>query len=108
MINPFELMNGKRFGVIQGYVIDVRDRGDVNMVLFKKDTSNPSSKLIAVAAWALAEGQSGANMYEMTKDLKGRFVVCIVSIRTKEKDGKKYENYDLKYIAKAPLNSKSA
>lgn len=47
-------------------------------------------------------------MYEMTKDLKGRFVVCIVSIRTKEKDGKKYENYDLKYIAKAPLNSKSA
>ena len=108
MTNPFELADGKRLSVVQGYVIDVKDRGDVNMVLFKKDTSDPSSKLIAVAAWSLAEGQSGADMYEMTKDLKGRFVVCIVNIRIKEKDGKRYENYDLKYIAKAPLKSTSA
>ena len=103
MINPFELVDGKNYGIIFGYVIAVKDKGDVNMLLFKKDTTDPSSDLIAVAAWAPAEGQSGVDMYEMTKDLKGRFVVCVVNIRQREKDGKRYENYDLKYLIKPPL-----
>ena len=60
------------------------------MLLFKKDTIDPLSELIAVAMWAPAEGQSGVDMYEITKDLKGRFVVCVVSIRQREKDGKRY------------------
>ena len=70
MVNPYKLTDGRKFALIQGYVIDVKDRGDVNMLLFKKDTQDPSSKLISVAAWALAEGQSGADMREMTKDTK--------------------------------------
>lgn len=37
MINPYKLTDGKKYAVIQGYVIDVKDRGDANMVLFKKD-----------------------------------------------------------------------
>ena len=78
MVNPYKLTDGRKLALIQGYVIDVKDRGDVNMLLFKKDTQDPSSKLISVAAWALAEGQSGADMREMTKDTKGKFVVCIV------------------------------
>lgn len=103
MINPFELVDGKNYGIIFGYVIAVKDKGDVNMLLFKKDTTDPSSDLIAVAAWAPAEGQSGVDMYEMTKDLKGRFVVCVVGIRQRIKDGKTYQNYDLKYLIKPPL-----
>ena len=73
------------------------------MLLFKKDTIDPLSELIAVAMWAPAEGQSGVDMYEITKDLKGRFVVCVVSIRQREKDGKRYENYDLKFLINPPL-----
>ena len=72
MVNPYKLTDGRKLALIQGYVIDVKDRGDVNMLLFKKDTQDPSSKLISVAAWALAEGQSGADMREMTKDTKGK------------------------------------
>ncbi len=104
MQNPFRLTEGKQFAVIQGYVIDVKDRGDVNMLLFKKDTMDPSSKLISVAAWALADGQSGTDMREMTKDLKGRFVVCIVKVREKIKDGKTFENFDLLYLVKPPVS----
>ena len=105
MVNPLELADGKQIGIIFGYVIAVKDKGDANMLLFKKDTTDPSSELISVAAWALAEGQSGADMYEMTKDLKGRFVVCVVGIRQKIKDGKSYTNYDLKYLIKPPLKA---
>ena len=53
MINPYKLTEGKKYAVIQGFVIDVKDRGDANMVLFKKDTHDPSSKLVAVAAWVM-------------------------------------------------------
>ncbi len=103
MQNPFKLLEGKQYAVIQGYVIDVKDRGDVNMLLFKKDTMDPASKLVSVAAWALAEGQSGTDWREMTKNLKGKFVVCIVKVREKVKDGKTFENYDLWYLAKPPV-----
>ena len=96
MINPYKLTDGKKYAVIQGYVIDVKDRGDANMVLFKKDTHDPSSKLVAVAAWALSEGQTGADLREMTM------------VREKMKDGKMYENYDLIYIVKPPEQKKSA
>ena len=41
MINPVKLTEGKQYAIIQGYVIDVRDRGDANMLLFKKDTMDP-------------------------------------------------------------------
>ena len=44
----------------------------------------------------------------MTMDLKGKFVVCIVKVREKMKDGKMYENYDLIYIVKPPEQKKSA
>ena len=108
MVNPYKLTDGRKLALIQGYVIDVKDRGDVNMLLFKKDTQDPSSKLISVTAWALAEGQSGADMREMTKDTKGKFVVCIVKVRDKEKDGKLYENYDLTYIIKPPMQKQTA
>lgn len=108
MTNPYKLVDGKKYAVIQGYVIDVKDRGDVNMVLFKKDTLDPSSKLISVAAWGLAEGQSGADLREMTMDIKGKFVVCIVKVREKVKDGKLYENFDLAYIIKPPAQKQPA
>ena len=108
MVNPYKLTDGRKLALIQGYVIDVKDRGDVNMLLFKKDTQDPSSKLISVAAWALVEGQSGADMREMTKDTKGKFVVCVVKVRDKEKDGKLYENYDLTYIIKPPMQKQTA
>ena len=102
MINPVKLTEGRQYAIIQGYVIDVRDRGDANMLLFKKDTMDPSSKLLSVAAWALAEGQSGYDMQEMTNDLKGRFVVCVTKVRSKIRDGKLYENYDLIYLIRPP------
>ena len=102
MKNPYELREGKRLGIVQGYVIDVKDRGDANMLLFKVDTTDPSSDLIAVAAWAAAEGQTSPDMKEMTNNLKGRFVVCVVLIRQKERDGRLFTNYDLQYIVKPP------
>jgi len=102
MINPVKLTEGRQYAIIQGYVIDVRDRGDANMLLFKKDTMDPSSKLLSVAAWALAEGQSGYDMHEMTNDLKGKFVVCVTKVRSKIRDGKLYENYDLIYLIRPP------
>jgi len=102
MINPFKLTEGRQYAIIQGYVIDVRDRGDANMLLFKKDTMDPSSKLLSVAAWALADGQSGHDMQEMTNDLKGKFVVCVTKVRPKIRDGKLYENYDLIYLIRPP------
>ena len=70
MINPVKLADGKQYAIIQGYVIDVRDRGEANLLLFKKDTMDPASQLLSVAAWALAEGQSGYDLQAMTYDLK--------------------------------------
>lgn len=105
MRNPYILPllpGGKQYAIIQGYVVAVKDRGDVNMILLRQDTMDSKSKLISVAAWALADGQSGTDKKEMAADLKGRFVVCIAGRRLKEKDGKVYENYDLKYLIKAP------
>ena len=52
MINPYELKDERALGLIQGYVIDVKDKGDCNMLLFKKDTMYRASDLISVAAWA--------------------------------------------------------
>ncbi len=111
MINPYilpKLPEDKQYALIFGYVIDVKDRGGVNMLLFKQDTMDPSSKLISIAAWGLEEGQQGTDMRQMTMDCKGRFAFCLVMIRPKEKDGKLYTNYDLKYIVKAPLQTRSA
>lgn len=102
MINPVKLADGKQYAIIQGYVIDVRDRGEANLLLFKKDTMDPASQLLSVAAWALAEGQSGYDLQAMTYDLKGKFVVCVTKVRSKVKDGKLYENYDLVYLIKPP------
>ncbi len=105
MVNPYILPKqpeDKQYALICGYVIAVKDRGNVNMLLLRKDTMDSSSELISIAAWGLAEGQHGADMREMTMDCKGRFVFCIVMIRPKVKDGKVYNNYDLKYIVKAP------
>lgn len=110
MINPYKVSgDDKERAIIFGYVLDVKDRGDSNILLFKKDTTDPSSPLISVAAWAAMPGQNTTvNMREMTADVKGRFVVCICTIRTREKDGKLYENYDLRYIIKAPLPKEAA
>ena len=106
MKNPFELAtDGRSYGIISGYVVDVKDKGDKNILLFRKDTTDKSSDLVAVAAWGLAEGQTGPDLYGMTKDLKGRFVVCVVNIREKFYDGKKYTNYDLKFFVKTPQNT---
>lgn len=104
MINPYIIAaDEKDKAIIFGYVIDVKDRGDSNMLLFKKDTMDPSSDIIAVAAWAPVPGQSSSiDMREMTMDCKGRFCVCVCNIRQKEKDGKMYNNYDLRYIIKSP------
>lgn len=104
VINPYIISgNEKDKAIIFGYVIDVKDRGDSNILLFKKDTTDPSSELIAVAAWAADPGQKNTvDMRKMTGDLKGRFVVCICRVRPKEKDGKNYNNYDLQYIIKSP------
>lgn len=103
MKNPFELAtDGKSYGIISGYVVDVKDNGNRNILLFRKDTTDKSSDLVAVAAWALAEGQTGPDLYGMTKDLKGRFVVCVVNIREKTFEGKKYRNFDLKFLIKMP------
>lgn len=104
MINPYIISgNEKDKAIIFGYVIDVKDRGDANILLFKKDTTDPSSGLIAVAAWAADPGQKNTvDMRKMTENLKGRFVVCICKVRQKERDGKNYSNYDLQYFIKAP------
>lgn len=111
MRNPYvlpDLPEGKQYAIIQGYVIAVKDRGNANMILFREDTMDAQSQLVSVAAWALADGQSGTDMKTITQDLKGRFVVCVVSIREKEQDGKVYKNFDLKYIVKTPLNKNTA
>ena len=42
-------------------------------------------------------------MREMTKDLKGRYVACVVTIRKKVRDGKTYENCDLEFLVKPPI-----
>ncbi len=102
MVNPYELNDERKLGIIQGFVIDVKDKGDCNMLLFKKDTMDRDSGLISVAAWAPQEGQDTPNMKEMTDDVKGKFIACVVIIRKKEKDGKLYTNYDMKYLIKPP------
>lgn len=109
MINPFRLADDdKDKAIIYGYCIDVKDYGDVCMLLFKKDTMDPSSDLISVAAWGVPPGMSGTDMRKMGLDCKGKFVVCVVGIRKKEKDGKLYENFDLKFIIKAPEKNHAA
>ena len=83
MINPYIIAaDEKDKAIIFGYVIDVKDRGDSNMLLFKKDTMDPSSDIIAVAAWGAVPGQNcSIDMREMTMDCKGRFCVCVCNIR---------------------------
>lgn len=108
MLNPYELKDERELGLIMGYVIDVKDKGDCNMLLFKKDTMDRNSDLIAVAAWAPQEGQTSPDMKAMTDDVKGRFIACIVIIRQKVKDGKRYTNYDMKYLIKPPASEKAA
>ena len=103
MINPYELKDERALGLIQGYVIDVKDKGDCNMLLFKKDTMDRASDLISVAAWAPQAGQDTPDMKAMTDDVKGKFIACIVIIRKKEKNGKLYTNYDRKYLIKPPV-----
>lgn len=103
MINPYELKDERALGLIQGYVIDVKDKGDCNMLLFKKDTMDRASDLISVAAWAPQAGQDTPDMKAMTDDVKGKFIACIVIIRKKEKNGKLYTNYDMKYLIKPPV-----
>mgnify|MGYP005799473095 FL=1 len=107
MINPYELSDQRKLALVQGYVIDVKDKGDVNMLLFRKDTTKGDAGIISVAAWAAAGGQDSPDMKKMTDDLKGTFVVCIVIVREKEKDGKLYTNYDLKYFVRPPKEKAS-
>ena len=90
MINPYDLTDSRQLALIQGYVVDVKDKGDVNMLLFRKDTTKGDGGLVSVAAWAVGEGQDTPDMKKMTDDLKGTFVACIVIVRKKEKDGKLY------------------
>lgn len=102
MINPYDLTDERKLALIQGYVLDVKDKGDVNMLLFRKDTTKKDSGLISVAAWAAGEGQDTPDMKKMTDGLKGSFVACVVVVRQKERDGKLYTNYDLKFLIKPP------
>ncbi len=110
MINPYIIgADEKDKAIIFGYVLDVKDKGDSCVLLFKKDTMNPSSEIIGVAAWAPVEGQSSSvDMREMVLDCKGRFVVCVCKVRPKERDGRMYQNYDLRYIIKAPIPKEAA
>lgn len=47
------------------------------------------------------------HMKKMTDGLKGAFVACVVIVRKKEKDGKLYTNYDLKYLIRPPKEKAS-
>ena len=58
MVNPYDLTDSRQLALIQGYVVDVKDKGDVNMLLFRKDTTKGDGGLISVAAWAAGEGQA--------------------------------------------------
>ena len=107
MVNPYDLTDLRQLALIQGYVVDVKDKGDVNMLLFRKDTTKGDGGLISVAAWAAGEGQDTPDMKKMTDGLKGTFVACVVIVRKKEKDGKLYTNYDLKYLIRPPKEKAS-
>jgi hypothetical protein len=107
MVNPYDLTDSRQLALIQGYVVDVKDKGDVNMLLFRKDTTKGDGGLISVAAWAAGEGQDTPDMKKMTDGLKGAFVACVVIVRKKEKDGKLYTNYDLKYLIRPPKEKAS-
>ena len=85
MVNPYDLTDSRQLALIQGYVVDVKDKGDVNMLLFRKDTTKGDGGLISVAAWAAGEGQDTPDMKKMTDGLKGAFVACVVIVRKKEK-----------------------
>lgn len=102
MVNPYELTDSRPLALIQGYVLDIKDKGNANMLLFRKDTTGKEPGIVSVAAWAAGEGQDTPDMKKMTDDLKGTFVACIVVVRKKEKDGKLYTNYDLKYLIRPP------
>lgn len=77
MVNPYDLTDSRQLALIQGYVVDVKDKGDVNMLLFRKDTTKGDGGLISVAAWAAGEGQDTPDMKKMTDGLKGAFVACV-------------------------------
>lgn len=62
MINPYDLTDSRPLALIQGYVVDVKDKGDVNMLLFRKDTTSGESDIISAAAWAAGEGQDTHDM----------------------------------------------
>lgn len=102
MINPYELKDERALGLIQGYVIDVKDKGDCNMLCSRK-TQGIGLRPVSVAAWAPQAGQDTPDMKAMTDDVKGKFIACIVIIRKKEKNGKLYTNYDMKYLIKPPV-----
>ena len=99
MVNPYDLTDSRQLALIQGYVVDVKDKGDVNMLLFRKDTTKGDGGLIS--------GQDTPDMKKMTDGLKGAFVACVVIVRKKEKDGKLYTNYDLKYLIRPPKEKAS-
>lgn len=75
MINPYDLTDSRQLALIQGYVVDVKDKGDVNMLLFRKDTTKGDGGLVSVAAWAVGEGQDTPDMKKMTDDLKGTLII---------------------------------
>lgn len=79
----------------------------LDMLLFRKDTTKGDSGIISVAAWAAGEGQDTPDMKKMTNDLKGTFAACVVIVRKKEKDGRLYTNYDLKYLIRPPKEKAS-
>ena len=69
MINPYDLTDTRHLALVQGYVVDVKDKGDVNMLLFRKDTTKGDAGLISVAAWAAGEGQDSPDMKKMTNEI---------------------------------------
>ena len=107
MINPYDLTDSRQLALIQGYVVDVKDKGDVNMLLFRKDTTKGDGGLVSEAAWAVVEGHDTPDMKKMTDVLKGTVVDGIFIVRKKEKDGKLYTNYDLKYLIRPPKEKAS-
>ena len=85
MINPYIIAaDEKDKAIIFGYVIDVKDRGDSNMLLFKKDTMDPSSDIIAVAAWGAVPGQNcSIDMRETVRvDFACVYAISVLKKRT--------------------------
>ena len=108
MVNPYDLTDSRQLALIQGYVVDVKDKGDVNMLLFRKDTTKGDGGLISVAAWAAGEGQDTPDMKKDDGWLEGSLCClrCHCS-QERKKDGKLYTNYDLKYLIRPPKEKAS-